>query len=424
MKLNKKALAKWHNYKPHKENGKIIQYYNSDPLRELKDDNGHNVDIAFVWSGRDRGKSFEISSKAIQRALETDGKEQFAYVRRYRDDINAYMVTNYLEDKIQFLKDITENKYDCFIVYQSKIYVGHTGEDGKAVKDFVIGHIFALNIATRYKSQQFPYIKTMIFEEVFADVYIPHETEVLMNLISTIKRHKEGFIIFMISNTISRVNPYINDFGMVQMYRQKEGTLELYNMSTTEFDDNGNRIYYLIACEYLANALSEEEVKSKENRINRLLNRKIHDSTLSNKWDEKGRYPIIRNHFITKYPCYYSMIFENKGFRYLARLYQVPSNIQELYIADIEEENKLQPSDTEMLVVYIERKTTPYQENQRVITDCPIVKPYFTRGIHILDKQEEEILKRIEIGHCFYSDNLLANEFVQNYKELVRLNAI
>ena len=40
------------------------KFYDSTKLMELKADDNHSVDIAFIYSGRNRGKSFDIASKA------------------------------------------------------------------------------------------------------------------------------------------------------------------------------------------------------------------------------------------------------------------------------------------------------------------------------------------------------------------------
>ena len=56
---------------------------------------GLEADIAFIFSGRNRGKSFEISSQCI--ADSYYDKIQFAYVRR--NDATNYEIEQYFEDK-------------------------------------------------------------------------------------------------------------------------------------------------------------------------------------------------------------------------------------------------------------------------------------------------------------------------------------
>ena len=58
------------------------KFYDSTKLMELKADDEHSVDIAFIYSGRNRGKSFDIASKALLNAWTSQGKEQFGYARQ------------------------------------------------------------------------------------------------------------------------------------------------------------------------------------------------------------------------------------------------------------------------------------------------------------------------------------------------------
>ena len=58
-------------------------YYNSDIIRNMQTESGHKCDIALIYSGRNRGKSFDISAKAILEAWNSKGSSTFGYIRRY-----------------------------------------------------------------------------------------------------------------------------------------------------------------------------------------------------------------------------------------------------------------------------------------------------------------------------------------------------
>lgn len=421
MKVKEKILKKWYNYKPHLLNGKWVEFYNSDTISNIKDEDGHPLDIALIYSGRGRSKSFDISSKAILRAVESEYSEHFAYCRRWKTELALVDIESYFDDKIEFLLDITSGECDCFIAQKRAIYIGKIQDDGSKKPLHQIGNYFDINTANSKKSLQFPKIKTIIYEEVFTqDPYCPNEVQKLMNLISTIKRFKDDFKVYLISNTVSRVNPYIDTWGLKNMYNQKAGEIDLYKLYTDEVDANGKQIYWLIACEYLKDALSEKEINKKEQRKNRLLNIRTLDSTLSNKWDEVNIYPIIRNKTITRYECLKTMIFENRGFCYIARIYSVPSNIQEIEIALINGE-QFNESENYITVCYIERKTTAILPDSRLVTDRPIITDLCTRGCVALSESDEILFSLINNNRTFYCTNLLANEFIQNFMELKRL---
>lgn len=421
MKVKQKILNKWYNYKPHILNDKWVEFYNSDAITKIKDENNHPLDIAIIYSGRGRSKSFDISSKAILRAVESDYNEHFAYVRRWKTDLTLSNVEDYFADKIDFLKDITNGECNCFIAKSKKIYIGFQDEQGNKTIMHQIGNYFDVNTANSMKSLQFPNIYSIIYEEVFtSDAYAPNEVQKLMNLISTLKRFKKDFKIFLISNTVSRVNPYIDTWSLSKMYSQKSGTIDLYKLYTDEVDKDGKQIYWLIACEYLKDSLSEKEINKKEQRKNRILNIRKLDSTLSNKWDEASQYPIIRNKTITNYDCLKTTIFENKGFKYMARVYSVPSNIQEIERCMIENET-YKESDEFITVCFVERKTTPIYADSRVVTDKPIITHLWTRGLVALTESDRILFDLIYDNRTFFCNNLVANEFMQNFNELRKI---
>lgn len=420
----KAIIKKWYNYKPFIKNGKLVEYYNSDIVKNLKDDTNKQVDICIIFSGRDRGKSFDVSSKAILKAVQTQGEYNFGYVRRNKNELTRENIESYFADKIEFLKDISDNTYDTFIYSSNWIYVAKTNTETDTIeKGFKIARVFSLYGANKYKSMQFPTIQELIIEEVFTDeLYIKDEPNKVLNLISTIARGNRHITTWLISNTVSRVNPYISDWSLDKLYTQQPNTIDMYKLLTNELDVNGNAIYYLIACEYIKDSLSEEQTSKQELRKARMLNKKLNTSTLSNKWDERAMFPIISNKFICDYDCLYTCVFTNRGFTYLARIYDVPINIQECYSAYINDE-KYSLSDDTMNVCYIERKTSQIL-NDRVFSDKPIIAPNYTRGIHCLNDTEMLLCKLIEIGRTFYATNLIGNEFSQNYRELKRIVAI
>ena len=69
-----------------------------------KDDTDRSLDIAFVFSGRNRGKSFEVSTQLLADAWYD--KKLFGYVRRH--DASTFDVEAYFADKEQFIRDIYE----------------------------------------------------------------------------------------------------------------------------------------------------------------------------------------------------------------------------------------------------------------------------------------------------------------------------
>lgn len=395
------------------------QYYNSDIIRSMQSEPNHNVDIALIYSGRKRGKSFDISAKAIRDAYLSNGERTFGYIRRYDKELANYKVEQYFADKIQFIKDLTDNKCDCVICDRGSIYLGIMMEDekGKLKREKVIqiGNTFALNMSTQYKSLQYPNIYTLIFEEVFTiDGYLTEEPAKLLSIISTVQRDKQGFTTFMISNTVSKINPYTQGFSLKGVLKQKSGTVDEYKLYKGTTDSRGMEEYFYICVEYLKDL--ENEMTSKDK--NKKNKERLLSSISSNKWEEAYIFPTISSKVMKEFDTIYTCVFEYNEFKYMCELKRVPINLQFAYEYFIDTEQEIEYNSQMMEVCFIQRKTTKITDNTRLFTTNPIVTPLTTRGYFILNDMDETVDKLIDIGHCFFADNLTANEFKQSFDEL------
>lgn len=390
------------------------KYYNSDTIRKIEIEDGHTVDIAFIYSGRNRGKSFDISSRALLDAWISRGEEQFGYCRRLKEDLKTYSVESYFDDKVAFLQDISGGAVDGVMCYQQGLYfykIKYEGGKQTREKLFKVGNTFCLSTANSYKSLQYPKITRLLYEEVFTqDRYVIDEPRKLLNLISTIMRSRNNFTAYLISNTVSRVNPYIDDFSLTKMTRQKPGTIDRYKLYKGTYNEKGEEEYYFIACEYLADADNEKDKSSKS---------KMGSSVLTNSWDETRLFPLCNPKIIDKYDTQYRCVFQNGAFSFFCTIKSVPINLQD-YIED----DSIELSDELMTVAFITRKTTPYRYDVRLYTSEPVVYPLATRGIYTICDLDKLVCRLIELGQAYYSNNLIACEFSQCYKQLKSVSGI
>ena len=124
-----------------------------------------SLDIAFIYSGRNRGKSFEIAAQCLADAWYD--LKQFAYIRR--NDATAYEIENYFNDKHDFISDMTDGLYTGIAYYKGQLCFYVDKEDpktGKLKRDLgrVAGSFFAVSRQSSYKSQQYPEIFNALFE--------------------------------------------------------------------------------------------------------------------------------------------------------------------------------------------------------------------------------------------------------------------
>lgn len=369
------------------------------------------IDIAFIYSGRNRGKSFEVSSQLIADAFYD--KRLFGYVRR--NDCTSYDIEQYFADKSDFIKDMTDNVY-CGITRQKgklKFYNEEidteTGEVNRVIGDDC-GYFFALSRQASYKSLQYPDVFNLIYEEVLTDgSYLNAEPEKLMNLYSTVKRSKKDFMMWLISNTVSVVNPYSNSWG-IYLARNKPGDIKLSKLYLGSKGEDGEEDYLLIAAHYLQDkdTISKEESKKKRNRIK--------TGITSNRWDELQLFTTVNLRFIKQFKPQETVIFEFDDLMFQGDILELPINFMDMYSDD---EDEIKADKDTMPILYIRRKTTEPFVNTRIYTNNPDrMNPYTTKGFKLLYKIDTAIDTLFNRGWIVGTDNLTMNDFYKSFGKL------
>lgn len=405
--MNRKALFRKWNKNPEHD-------YNMSDTLAAHDDTGRDPDICFVYSGRNRSKSFEVSANLLADAWYDH--RLFGYIRRY--DCTIEEVEQYFDDKHDFIRDMTDGARDGITKDKGRLkfykneYNEKSGEV-KRVKYEDAGYFFALSRQASYKSLQYPDTYNMLFEEVLTDgQYLSSsEPEKLMNLYSTVKRHKEGFKLWLISNTVSVVNPYSSAWG-IQLSRNKPGDIRLSKLYLKSLDKNGEEEYLLIAAHYLEDkgTITKEQEKEKKNRIKTGIS--------SNAWDELRLYPTIPIRLMRAYKPLETVIFEYDDMMMQADLLEIPVNLMSEYVS-VEDEDEMQLSDEKMPILYIRRKTSEPKPGTRVYTNNGSrLNPYTTQGIKKIYAVDEAVAAIIERGWTMGADNLTMNDFYAMYDNL------
>lgn len=369
------------------------------------------IDIAFIYSGRNRGKSFEVSSQLIADAFYD--KRLFGYIRR--NDCTSYDIEQYFADKSDFIKDMTDNVY-CGITRQKgklKFYNEEidteTGEVNRVIGDDC-GYFFALSRQASYKSLQYPEVYNLIYEEVLTDgSYLNAEPEKLMNLYSTVRRSKKDFMMWLISNTVSVVNPYSNSWG-IYLARNKPGDIKLSKLYLGSKGEDGEEDYLLIAAHYLQDkdSISKEESKKKRNRIK--------TGITSNRWDELQLFTTVNLRFIKQFKPQETVIFEFDDLMFQGDIIELPVNFMDMYSDD---EDEIKADKDTMPILYIRRKTTEPFVNTRIYTNNPDrMNPYTTKGFKLLYKIDTAIDTLFNRGWIVGTDNLTMNDFYKSFGKL------
>lgn len=148
------------------------------------------------------------------------------------DDIYLAWFTNhaqkYCKEKYNHYIEVVGHNY--YLVDYDNEYLPLTKGQKRARKNYKpFGKTFSLSFEVKYKSTEYPEIKTLIFEE-FTLInqwgYLDHEVEHFLSLLSTINRNRTDLKVVLIGNTISKYNPYFELLGInINKLNLKQGDI-------------------------------------------------------------------------------------------------------------------------------------------------------------------------------------------------------
>ena len=195
-----------------------------------------------VFGERSNGKTYSALAYALERFFKTG--EQFAYIRRYGEDIRPKNLTTLFAGHIEngMIDALSRGEWSSVDYSRQKFYPVSTKDGERLVGDTPIGYAFDLNAMEHYKSTSYPKVTTIIFDEFMSrSGYLPNEWLLFINTVSTIVRHRNNIKIILLGNTVNKVCPYFEEMGLNHIKDQKPGTVDVY-----EYGDSGLQV----VCEY------------------------------------------------------------------------------------------------------------------------------------------------------------------------------
>lgn len=230
---------------------KDFKYYNIQSTIR----NYPNAYYYMVIGERSNGKTHSSLDYVLKRFFESG--EQFAYLRRWGEDIRPKNLGNLFNTFIQdgYIKRYSHQLYDSVTYKSNKFYLTKEDEDGGVqVMTEPFGFAFDLNSMEHIKSLSFPGITTIIFDEFLSrNGYLTNEFILFTNMISTIVRQRNNVKIIMLGNTVNRYSPYFGEMGLKHIKDQKQGTIDVYHYSQTNLE---------VVVEYCGTGVSQGGKKS------------------------------------------------------------------------------------------------------------------------------------------------------------------
>lgn len=362
------------------------RYYSSKKIREL------DCDYNIILGERSNGKSYDVKNTVCLEDAINDktGMSKFIYLRRWDLDLKPSLVVQYFADAQ--VKLMTKGEYDCVNVYNGKVYLAKLNDKNKPENGTVVGYVRALTMAEHYKSGIYEDVKNIIYEEfVTKNQYLAKEPQQLQQFVSTIARRRKVKV-WLIGNTISRLCPYFTEWELRNIPRQKQGTIEIYEHKTDQYDEDGNPVTIRIAVEYAENSGKNSQMffGSSAKMIT------------SGAWQSEEKPHLPKKLSGENYMPMHEMVVEWAGFRFFCQ-----------FLIDMQSGAALW---------YVEPKTTAIQPNTRTITDRVTIDMYTTRGFIPLAKNEQIAFSYLKQGIIYYSDNLTGADFEACMKQLLTNN--
>ena len=330
-------------------------------LKDNLDATGANYRMAF--SQRGPGKSYQTKCEAIDRWLAT-GK-QFGLIRRLDNQLTTDKVAEYWTDMTEYFN---EKAHEVFPDYDRFVIIPRSGKwtvngiyDDKDKKYplGVIGYYFAVNCSERYKSVSYPDIDFVIYEEFMSEShsYLPNEFDKLMSIISTIKRRRTDFVIYMLGNTVDMNCPVLHDMG-INVREMAQGDIKLF----TYYGGKNGETKNTVAVEYIRPVEQSEDSESFF-----IFNRQQENMIINGAW-QTGDYPLFnKDDFYAEVRPKLSVVIDYKDIKLYCYFDKRKDGFPIAYISNERLGNRFK-------YIFITSKTYLNRNQFSYSSDLPIVK--------------------------------------------------
>lgn len=346
-----------------------------------------NATYNVIFGERSNGKTYAVLKLALENFRKD--RSQFAYVRRWQDDIKARRastVFNGLQEDGTIAK-IFNDEYSGVYYYAGKFYLCSYDDKGKPVysDSDVLGYTFALSETEHGKSNSYPNVTLIMFDEFLTKhLYLPDEFVLFMNTVSTIVRLRTNVKIYMLGNTVNKFCPYFQEMGLNHIKEMKQGSIDVYSYGDSKLK---------VAVEYTANTAN-----NKKNNFYFAFNNPKLAMITGGAW-ELNIYPHIPVKYKPKdIEFIYFIVFNDETFQ-------------------CEVVNK-----APYYFTFIHLKTTPIKdtENDLIFTTDYVPKLNYNRNILKPFNELQKNLKWFYVTDRVYYQNNSVGDAINNYLKLCK----
>lgn len=351
-----------------------IVYYSLENIEK------ENALFNIIYGERSNGKSFQVKHRrAVEKYIET--KKRFILMRRLTEEIKSDKIESYFADVDTY--KLTKGKYNCITLYRGRLYFSNYNSENKpqTIRGEHIGYVVSLSTEQNYAGGSYLDVEDIIFEEFMSrSVYLANEPDKLMNFYCTVDRKRGTTKLWLIGNTISRVCPYIYEWGLHKIVlQQKQGTIK------TLLIDSADNEKIKVAIEYCKDSgRSSHTIGKNKDMLN------------NGSWQTYPQPHLPKSK--KDYKILYRIIFQYQNFKFIGE-----------YLQDLIEKNNtcwfIYPYDGEI------------KNNILVFSDKVNISRYWQRNIYDMSIHNDKITKLLyntfRESNIFYSDDLCGTDFKQ-----------
>ena len=343
----------------------------------------YNCQYNMIIGERSNGKTYGALKKILDNFWKK--QEKGAYIRRYKEDYRGKRGDSLFEslEKNGYIKELTDGVYDGIKYQSGRWYFSKFDEktQKKISGDEPFCYGFALSDMEHDKSTSYPEVTTIVFDEFLTrGFYLPNEFVLFMNTLSTIIRHRNNVVIYMLGNTVNKFSPYFTEMGLKHVSQMQKGVIDVYSYGSSKLK---------VAVEYCASPKKE----GKKSDVYFAFDNPSLELITGGAWD------------IDLYP-HCPVDYERKNIEFVFFMKFDDSLLQGEVVAI--DNNSF---------VFIHRKTTPIQnENDDLIFSLEYdPRPNFVRALDKSTLKCVQIIKKyFHNDKVFYQDNEVG-EVVRNF---------
>lgn len=196
----------------------MIPFYDGTQILSLKDLDGLTPELFLITSNRSAGKTTYFNRLLVNRFIKK--QQQFCLFFRFNYELDDIANKFFNEIKSLFFNDYTMTSQSCSRGVYHKLFIQHKSDKEPRLCGFAV----ALNNSDQIRkyAHLFSNVQSILFDEFQSECnhYCDNELTKFKSLHTTIARgggKQCRFLpVYMLSNTVSIINPYYTDLGIAE----------------------------------------------------------------------------------------------------------------------------------------------------------------------------------------------------------------